>query len=138
MLYLGANPHIQDVYGQRPSDICQLDGLKQLLEMKLNQTVKPQVSDSFENSSKDLKLGGTSHLGSSKLGSTLISKEEKMYPLEVKDVEQIPAEKLVAARIGSNSDTYLHHAINNMRQDLLVYLLKEVPGIDFDCRNSQG
>jgi hypothetical protein len=27
-LYLGANPHIQDVYGQRPSDICQLDGLK--------------------------------------------------------------------------------------------------------------
>ncbi len=61
-----------------------------------------------------------------------------MYPLEVKDVEQIPAEKIVAAKIGSNSDNYLHHAINNMRCDLLVYLLKEVPGIDFHSRNSQG
>jgi hypothetical protein len=59
-----------------------------------------------------------------------------MYPLEVKDVEQIPAEKIVAAKIGSNSDNYLHHAINNMRCDLLVYLLKEVPGIDFHGRNS--
>ena len=48
LLYLGANPHIQDVYGQRPSDICQLDGLKQLLEMKLNQVGKPQLSDSQE------------------------------------------------------------------------------------------
>jgi hypothetical protein len=38
-----------------------------------------------------------------------------MFPLDVKDVEQIPAEKIVSARIGSNSDTYLHHAINNMR-----------------------
>jgi len=64
-----------------------LDGLKQLLEMKLSQTVKPQVSDSLENSSKDLNHVGTSLLGSSRLGSTVVSKEEKMYPLEVKDVE---------------------------------------------------
>jgi len=55
--------------------------------MKLSQTVKPQVSDSLENSSKDLNQVGTSLLGSSRLGSTVVSKEEKMYPLEVKDVE---------------------------------------------------
>jgi len=55
--------------------------------MKLSQTVKPQVSDSLENSSKDLNHMGTSLLGSSRLGSTVVSKEEKMYPLEVKDVE---------------------------------------------------
>lgn len=95
------------------------------------------MSDSLENSSKDLKLGGKSQLGTSLFGSTVTkTKEEKIYPLEVKDVEQIPAEKIVAARIGSNSDTYLHYAINNMRQDLLVYLLKEVPGLDFYNRNS--
>jgi hypothetical protein len=86
--------------------------------MKMNQIAKPQVSDSLEVSSNDLKLGGTSQLGS-RIGNSNISKEEKMFPLDVKDVEQIPAEKIVAARIGSNSDTYLHHAINNMRQDLL-------------------
>jgi hypothetical protein len=55
--------------------------------MKLSQTVKPQVSDSLENSSKDSNHAGTSLLGSSRLGSTIVSKEEKMYPLEVKDVE---------------------------------------------------
>lgn len=53
------------------------------------------------------------------MGDSVKNKEEKLYPLEVKDVEQITVEKLVAARIGQNSDTYLHHAANNMRLDLL-------------------
>ena len=61
-----------------------------------------------------------------------------MFPLEVKDVEQIPADKIIAARIGSISDKYLHHAVSKMRLDLLQYLLREVSGIDFACRNSQG
>ena len=55
--------------------------------MKMSQTVKPKVSDSLDDSSKDLNLAGTSLLGSSRLGSTVVSKEEKMYPLEVRDVE---------------------------------------------------
>lgn len=55
--------------------------------MKMNQTAKPQVTDSLETSTKDSKLGGTSQLGTSRIGSTIVSKEEKMYPLDVKDVE---------------------------------------------------
>jgi len=34
LLYLGANPHIADVYGQRPIDICYVDSLVALLEIK--------------------------------------------------------------------------------------------------------
>ena len=35
LLYLGANPHIQDCYGQRPIDICFVDSLRNLLEIKM-------------------------------------------------------------------------------------------------------
>ena len=36
LLYLGANPHLNDVFGQRPLDICYVDALKSLLESKMH------------------------------------------------------------------------------------------------------
>ena len=38
LLYLGANPHIPDVYGQRPVDICYVESIKTLLDAKMAQT----------------------------------------------------------------------------------------------------
>ena len=35
LLHLGASPHIEDAYSQRPIDICYADGLKALLEVKM-------------------------------------------------------------------------------------------------------
>ena len=35
LLYLGANPHIKDAYGQRPIDICYVEALRSLLEVKM-------------------------------------------------------------------------------------------------------
>ena len=35
LLYLGANPHIKDAYGQRPIDICYVESIRSLLEIKM-------------------------------------------------------------------------------------------------------
>lgn len=48
LLHLGASPHIEDAYGQRPVDICYADGLKALLEVKMTQTSKPLKSQEFQ------------------------------------------------------------------------------------------
>ena len=77
----------------------------------------------------------------SKLGSTqmnLQSKEDKTYPTEIRDIKQVPKEKIISARIGSESDTYIHFAIKKGLVDLLKFLLKEVPEIDILTKNSQG
>ena len=86
--------------------------------MKMTQTSKPAVSDSLEVSSKNLKLAETSTL-SNRMNSSLMTKEEKLFPLEIKDVKQIPKEKIISARIGVESDSYLHHAVKCKRLDLL-------------------
>lgn len=75
---------------------------------------------------------------SNRLNQSLMTKEEKQFPLEIKDVKQIPKEKIISARIGVESDTYLHHAVKCKRLDLLKFLLKEVTEIDLATRNSQG
>ena len=41
LLHLGANPHIEDIYGQRPGDICYVDAIKRLLDLKMATTQKP-------------------------------------------------------------------------------------------------
>jgi hypothetical protein len=35
LLHLGANPHLTDHFGQRAIDICYVDALKSLLEVKM-------------------------------------------------------------------------------------------------------
>lgn len=40
-----------------------------------------------------------------------MTKEEKLYPLDVRDLRQMPKEKIVQARIGSEADNYLMYAI---------------------------
>ena len=41
LLYLGANPHVKDAYGQRPIDNCFVESLRSLLEIKMANTQAP-------------------------------------------------------------------------------------------------
>ena len=50
----------------------------------------------------------------------------------------VPKEKIIAARIGTQSDTYLMYAIRQKRLDILLFLLREVPELDLLTKNSQG
>ena len=70
--------------------------------------------------------------------STTSSKEEKMFPIEMKDIRQIPKEKVIAAKIGADSDSYVMYAIKSKRIDILKFLLRDVPEIDLLRKNSQG
>lgn len=75
----------------------------------------------------------------SKLSSSLSnnkSKEDKTYPTEIRDIKQFPKEKIISARIGSESDTYIHFAIKKGLLELLKFLIKEVPEIDILTKNS--
>jgi len=67
-----------------------------------------------------------------------LTKEDKMFPLDIRDIRQIPKEKVIAAKIGSESDNYLMHAINKKCPDLIRFLLREVPEIDILDKNSKG
>jgi ankyrin repeat protein len=136
LLYLGANPHIEDIFGQRPSDICYVDAITSLLLLKMTAMSKPsQPIDIKMDADDKVNLNTTSVSTKSK---TLVSKEEKTYPLEIRDLKQIPKEKVIAARIGSDQDTYLHYAISKRRRDLLIFLLENVTEIPLDSKNSQG
>ncbi len=70
-------------------------------------------------------------MNKSLLGSTQpMTKEDKMYPFEPKDIKQIPKEKVIAARIGADSDTYIMYAIKAKKLETVRFLLREVPEID--------
>ena len=105
LLYLGANPHVTDCYGQRPIDICYVDSLKSLLEIKMATTAKPVAIDPNVPVPKDSHSARSSQFGlyamptkmNKSLMSTASSKEDKMFPLEAKDIRQIPKEKIIAA-----------------------------------------
>ena len=53
LLNLGANPHVPDIFGQRPIDICNAEGLVNLLRVKM-QSTQPPFIDSLDKS-KSLK-----------------------------------------------------------------------------------
>jgi len=67
-----------------------------------------------------------------------MTKEDKLYPLEIKDIKQIPKEKVIAAKIGAESDNYLMYAIKRKRLDILKFLLRDVHEMDFAYKNSMG
>ena len=54
--------------------------------MKMTQTSKPTAADFLEGSSKNLKLAETSTL-TNRINTSVMTKEEKLYPLEIKDVK---------------------------------------------------
>jgi hypothetical protein len=35
------------------------------------------------------------------------TKEEKLYPMDIKEIQQMPKDKVIGVRIGTESDTYL-------------------------------
>ena len=73
------------------------------------------------------------------LGSTQPqTKEDKMFPIEPKDIRQIPKEKVIAARIGVDADSYVMYAIKQKRLDVLKFLLREVSEIDLLQKNNMG
>ena len=146
LLYLGANPHIADCYGQRPIDVCYVESLKSLLEIKMAQMSKPAPIDPNAPVQKEAHSARSSQFNlytmptkmNKSLTSTMSSKEDKTYPIEIKDIRQVPKEKVIAARIGADSDSYLMYAIRTKRIDVLKFLLREVPELDILAKNSQG
>ena len=54
LLYLGANPHIADAYGQRPIDVCYVESLRSLLEIKMASTQAP-VAGELEDCEEEAK-----------------------------------------------------------------------------------
>ena len=151
MLHLGANPHIKDAYGQRPIDNCYVESLRSLLEIKMASAKIPSevaIADeplemtraSNRSNNIDAQMRKMpSQMNASLLGSTLHqSKEDKLYPLDPKDIRQIPKEKVIAARIGADSDTYVQYAIKAKRLDVVKFLLRDVPEIDLLTKNSLG
>ena len=61
-----------------------------------------------------------------------------MFPIEPKDIRQIPKEKVIAARIGVDADSYVMYAIKQKRLDVLKFLLREVSEIDLLQKNNMG
>ena len=94
LLYLGANPHITDCYEQRPIDICYVESLKSLLEIKMAQMAKPTAVDpnvpvpkgNHSARSSQFNLYTMPTKMNKSLMSTASSKEDKMYPIEIKDI----------------------------------------------------
>lgn len=70
--------------------------------------------------------------------STAASKEDKLYPIEIKDIRQIPKEKVIAAKIGAENDSYMMYAIKAKRLDIVKFLLRDVPEIDILRKNNSG
>ena len=148
MLQLGANPHIKDAYGLRPIDKCSVESLRSLLEIKMANTKPPSgapvAEDMEETKSQRSNISAQmrkmpSQMNRSLLGATQMqTKEDKMFPLDPKDIRQIPKEKVISARIGAESDTYVQYAIKSKRPDVLKFLLRDVPEIDLLTKNSQG
>ena len=50
----------------------------------------------------------------------------------------MPKDKVIAAKIGTDADSYITYAIKQKRPDLLKFLLREVGEIDLLQKNSQG
>ena len=146
LLYLGANPHIDDCYGQRPIDVCYVESLKSLLEIKMAQMSKPAPLDPNAPVQKEVHSARSSQFKlytmptkmNKSLTSTMSAKEEKTFPIEIKDIRQVPKEKVISAKIGADGDTYLMYAIKTKRTDVLKFLLREVPELDLLAKNSQG
>ena len=72
------------------------------------------------------------------MSSQISNKEEKTFPIEPKDIRQVPKEKIISAKIGADGDSYIMYAIKCKRIDVLKFLLSEVDEIDILCRNSLG
>ena len=58
MLHLGANPHIADAYGQRPMDLCKIESIRSLLEIKMASTRAPTGDNVVEEEVKSSGLPG--------------------------------------------------------------------------------
>jgi hypothetical protein len=76
----------------------------------------------------------TATTGNSK--KVIFTKEEKTYPTDLRDIKKVPKEKVIEARIGSESDTYLHYAVKQKNLELLLFILKDVPEISISIKNS--
>ena len=99
-----------------------MESIRSLLEIKMAsmQPPVPGAPLAEEEETKSHHSGGVanqlrkmpSQMNRSLLGSTQPqTKEDKMFPIEPKDIRQIPKEKVIAARIGVDADSYVMYAI---------------------------
>jgi len=112
LLFLNANPHLEDVFGQRPIDLSQDDGVRDLLLNKMQRTTAPQLvpvprvrARNLDSQKPVRKMSVVSQASSqSKKQGALL---QQQYPLEIKDLRAILKEKIQIAKIGIENDNYL-------------------------------
>ena len=106
LLYLGANPHVKDAYDKRPIDVCYVESLRSLLEIKMASVQAPVPGEMLQDANEETKSQRSgvsnqirkmpSQMNRSMMGSTQpMTKEDKMFPLEPKDIKGNLSQKLV-------------------------------------------
>ena len=135
LLFLNANPLIEDIYGQRPLEMASDDGIRDLLQAKMQRAQapgemkpilreKPNKAANETNSILKPRKMSQMSVSSSAKGATAKGVNNQ-YPLELKDLKTMYKEKIVVSRIGIENDNYLMYAIKNKSLDACLYLLSE-------------
>lgn len=133
LMFLKANPWIEDVLGQRPIDLIQSGAKYDVLVEMLTNNMK------ITKDPKTKKIGGKSSVkeNMSTLSNAGAKKKKGLKSLEIKDLKLVPDSRLESERIGIMIDNYLGFAIANKNYPAVKYLLStQLLPIDF--KNSAG
>ena len=131
LLYLKANPLIEDGAGYRPIDYVDPNsGIADLLKNWMSRATAPNLYPfgDVESSAKSTKLKTMSNL----------SKKPSSSGLEISDLKQLSAEALQTLRIGDTKDTYYQACIKAKKLESAIYLKNEIKGFPITFQNNIG
>jgi len=109
LLFLGANPLIEDEFGQRPIDMASDDSIRDLLSVKMAKAIAPSQYYKIEKTkARNLSMAAKQVLKSGQqstmsLGSNLSSVSKKGDPsttFDVKELKSMVTEKIVNIKFG--------------------------------------
>ena len=126
LMFLKANPWLEDAYTKRPIDLIQqgpkYDVLIELLTNNMKISKNP-IKNLFKAADQKLKSKG--------------KRKRLLRSLDITDLKLIPTEKLIAERIGITFDSYMGFAIGSNKFDAVKYLLS-LGVFDISLKNSSG
>ncbi|CDW79967.1 ankyrin repeat [Stylonychia lemnae] len=151
LLFLNANPLIEDKFGQRPVEFALDDAIRDLLQNKMIRATNPVLVPTLKikplrgnpNQNLSIKPRKMSQVSSQSMQSSVMRKDKnqatlQQFPLEIKDLRVVLKEKVIISKIGIENDNYLQHAIKNKGFEACLYLLQEIGGFEFSYKNSVG
>ena len=137
LLFLNANPLIEDLYGQRPIDMALDDGIRELLQNKMLRsqapvlTAVPRIKPRREIIKPKMSQMSLKSTGSKQ------EQRKKEHPLDVRELQSMMQEKIIIAKIGIENDNYLQYAIKSKSIEAVTYLLSSM-SFDLSYCNSSG